>query len=76
MTSKIAKDLKCSTCNTTIYPARWTDKIDQVVDYHEKILVLKPRKTKLKTIAWVVIACIDLMILLTILYSLGVFDQL
>jgi hypothetical protein len=76
MTKKITKELKCSTCGTTIYPARWTNEIDQVVNYHEKILVLKPQKIKLKTLAWVVMISIDFMILVLILYSLGVFDQL
>ena len=75
MTKEVVKELSCKNCNTIIYPARWDDDIDRVVDYHKKAFKPKPSSYKLKRLTWVLFIVFDFIILLIILYSLGVFDS-
>lgn len=74
MTKNVVKELSCSNCNTIIYPARWNDDIDRVVAYHKKAFKPKPSSYKLKRLAWVILICLDLIILIFILYKFGVLD--
>ena len=75
MTKEVVKELNCKKCKTIIYPARWDDDIDRVVDYHKKALKTKPKSYKLKSLSWIILLTIDFIILMIILYSFGVFDQ-
>ncbi len=75
MTKEVVKELSCKNCNTVIYPARWDDDIDRVVDYHKKAFKPNPSSYKLKRLSWVLLIIIDFVILMIILYSLGIFDQ-
>jgi len=61
--------LHCNTCNTDIYPVRWTDDIDRVFEYQKKAAVLKPKSIKLKPLSWVIIA-MDILIIAAIVYFL------
>ena len=76
MTKEVVTELSCKNCETIIYPARWDNDIDRVVDYHKKAFKPKPSNYKLKRLSWILLICIDLIILIIILYSLGVFDKL
>ena len=75
MTKEVVKELSCNKCNTIIYPARWDDGIDRVVDYHKKALKPKPKTYKLKSLSWLILITLDFIILIIILYSFGVFDR-
>lgn len=75
MTKEVVKELNCKNCNTTIYPSRWDNDIDRVVDYHKKALKPKPKTYKLKSLSWIILIILDFIILIIILYSLGVFDR-
>ncbi|RIA08441.1 hypothetical protein OE09_0253 [Flavobacteriaceae bacterium MAR_2010_72] len=48
VTSYTEHSLSCSKCNTSIFPVRWTDDIEQVVDYHIRARSPKPKSIKLK----------------------------
>lgn len=72
ITNNTKHHLDCTTCDTPIYPARWTDDIDRIVDYHKKTFKPKPKSLKLKKRAWMIIIAVDTIILLTILYAFGV----
>ncbi|GGH36187.1 hypothetical protein IA57_06755 [Mangrovimonas yunxiaonensis] len=56
ITNETAQEIECRVCHTVIYPARWTDDIDRVFNYHQR--AFKPKKTsiKLKKAAWWLIA--------------------
>src|SRR5690606_8126248 len=47
--------LACNTCNTNIYPVRWTEDIERVFNYHQKAFTPKAPKFKLKKSAWLLI---------------------
>lgn len=74
--SETKSKLRCSICETDIFPVRWTDDIERVVEYHNKAFTPKPRSFKLKKLAWILMIIIDTIILLVILYAFGVFENM
>ncbi|SDB64345.1 hypothetical protein SAMN03097699_2947 [Flavobacteriaceae bacterium MAR_2010_188] len=48
-------DLYCETCDSEIFPVRWTDDIERVVDYHRRGLKPKRASIKLKKLTWILI---------------------
>ena len=62
VTSEIKHELDCKTCKSPIYPVQWTNDIEQVFEYHKK--AFSPTKTsfKLKTISWILVATVLLVI--------------
>ncbi|MBP92948.1 MAG: hypothetical protein CMC55_02390 [Flavobacteriaceae bacterium] len=56
LTTEIAHELNCKTCETTIYPVNWTDDIDRVFEYQQRAFVPKKASFKLKKTAWIAIA--------------------
>lgn len=75
MTKEVVNQLNCKNCNTIIYPARWDDDMDRVVDYHKKAFKPKPSSYKLKRLSWILLILIDFIILMIILYGFDVFDR-
>ena len=63
ITDSIAKEMLCENCNTIIYPVRWTDDIESVVDYQTKALSPKKASTYFKKLTWVYVAIAALVIL-------------
>ena len=63
LTSEVDHEIACKTCNTIIYPVRWKKDIEGVFEYHQKAFVPKKSSTKLKKLAWIIIATISLVII-------------
>ena len=55
ITSEIKHEITCNTCNSIIYPVRWTDDIDRVFEYQKKAFSPKKTSTYLKKISWIII---------------------
>ena len=72
ITNDIIYELNCNICNTEIFPVRWTDAIEQVVNYKKKTLNTKPKSFKLKRITWMLLIILDVLIVLVILFAVGV----
>ena len=66
ITQETAHQLECKTCESIIYPVRWTDDIDRVFDYQKRAATPKAVSFKLKPLAWILIIA-DVLILTTIL---------
>lgn len=47
--------LFCNVCTSMISPARWTNDIDLVFEYHQRASPPKPGSFKLKTLSWIII---------------------
>ncbi|GAA3633851.1 hypothetical protein [Flavivirga jejuensis] len=58
ITSQINHEIECRTCNTVIYPVKWTDDIELVFEYHKKAFVPKKASTYLKKASWIAIILI------------------
>ncbi|GAA3595739.1 hypothetical protein Q4Q39_07660 [Flavivirga amylovorans] len=52
ITSKISHEIVCKTCNTIIYPVKWTDDIERVFEYQKKAFIPKKASTYLKKTLW------------------------
>ncbi|MBT8273312.1 MAG: hypothetical protein KJO77_05875 [Bacteroidia bacterium] len=76
ITHDTISQLKCSNCDTDIFPVRWTDDIEKVVEYHNKAFTPKPASFKLKRLAWIIMILLDTIIVLSLLYAFGVFENL
>lgn len=61
-------DLNCKTCNEAIYPVRWTEDIERVIDYQKRAFVPKPSKTALKQTSWMLIVGSALLVALVVLF--------
>lgn len=63
----ISKDVKhalvCHTCNTEIFPVRWTQDLERVFEYHQKAFVPKSATFKLKKLSWIIIIALVLIVI-------------
>ncbi|MUU78567.1 hypothetical protein [Winogradskyella endarachnes] len=72
ITNEIVSDINCLNCELQIFPVRWTDDIEQVVNYHKRGLNLKTKSVALKPISWGIITFFTVIIIATILFATGV----
>lgn len=72
----ISKDFKhamfCKTCNTEIFPVRWTEDIERIFEYQQKAFVAKSATFKLKKLTWVLLIAI---IVLVVILNLFLFNN-
>lgn len=69
ITNAVVCELNCNVCNTAIFPVRWTNDIERVVDYKKKAFTPEPKSFKLKRITWIVLITLDVLIVLAILLA-------
>ncbi|TXE19434.1 hypothetical protein ES692_03900 [Psychroserpens burtonensis] len=67
ITEERINEMHCNTCNTDIYPARWTNEIERVVAYQKRAIQPRLKSLKLKKLSWILITSA---ILLTIVMLL------
>ena len=72
MTNDITYELKCKVCDMEIFPVRWTNDIERIIDYKKKAFAPEPKSFKLKRIAWILLITLDVLILLGILFAVGI----
>lgn len=65
-------EMHCENCNTKIYPGRWTDDIDRVVDYQNRALQLKAKSLTIKPLGWFIILLNLILVTVIILFATGV----
>ena len=72
----ISNDLKhsmaCTNCHTKIFPVRWTEDIERVFEYQQRALVPKSATFKLKTLTWILLVFI---IILVVVLNLFLFNN-
>jgi hypothetical protein len=73
ITSEVKHTMTCKTCNSDIYPERWTEDIERVVEYQQKAFLPNKTSTYLKRASWVLISILGA-ILITILISIFYFE--
>lgn len=42
ITNEVSHQIVCNTCQSTIYPVKWTDDIERIFDYYQKMV--EPKK--------------------------------
>ena len=65
-------DMHCNTCQTDIFPIRWTDDIEQVVNYQKRAIKPKSKSFKLKQAGWTFIIIDILLLIIVLLFVTGV----
>ena len=65
-------EMHCNTCDTDIFPVRWTDDIEQVVDYQKRAVTPKSKSLKLKKAGWIFIIVDVLLFVIVMLFVTGV----
>lgn len=61
VTGEVSNTLRCNKCNTTIYPVKWTDDIERVLDYYSKTVT--PGKTSFRLTR---LSCVLILLLIVI----------
>lgn len=64
-------EMYCNTCNTDIFPIRWTDAIEQVVAYQHRAVTPKSKSLKLKKAGWTFVIVDALLLIIIILFITG-----
>lgn len=72
ITEDTTKAMYCNTCDTEIFPVRWTDEIERVVEYQTRAATPKPKSLKLKPLAWIIIILDVILITGIVLFATGV----
>lgn len=72
ITKDLTTEIFCFNCNTKIFPIRWTDDIERVVDYQKRTVQPKSKSIKLKPLAWYFIIFDVILLVLIILYATGI----
>ncbi|WP_100610223.1 hypothetical protein [Confluentibacter lentus] len=67
ITVEIKEGIHCNKCNNIIYPERWTDEIERIVEYHQKAFTPMTTSTYIKKTSWIIIASILLIALVIFL---------
>lgn len=65
-------EMLCKTCDTIIFPVRWTNDIEQVVAYQKRAVTPKPKSLKLKQAGWLFVIVGVLLIIAVMLFVTGV----
>ncbi|OUR98274.1 hypothetical protein A9Q86_14575 [Flavobacteriales bacterium 33_180_T64] len=68
ITKDIINKMHCNTCSTDIFPVQWTDDIEQIVAYQKRAVKPKPKSTKMKKSAWIIVVSGVLLLVAIILF--------
>lgn len=67
ITDKVTHQIKCNTCDSIIYPVRWTEDIERIFEYNQKMAI--PEKASL----WFTTLFYVLLLLLIALVAAGAY---
>ncbi|MCE2613342.1 hypothetical protein LVD13_10190 [Flavobacteriaceae bacterium D16] len=68
ITGEVTYQIVCNTCNSKIYPVKWTDDIERSFDYYQKMVTPKKKGIKLSKLSFFLI--ISLLLIAGVLYYL------
>lgn len=61
-TKDLTHQLKCNTCDSDIYPSSWTDDIERIFDYYQKMA--QPEKTSTTYTIWFYVLLLSIIALI------------
>ena len=68
ITSEVTNQITCNTCSSDIYPGIWTDDIERLFNYYQKMVV--PERSSLKFTSLFYILILTLIVLAAVGYYL------
>lgn len=54
-TSQVTNQIKCNKCSSDIYPVKWTDDIERMFNYYQKMVTPEKSSLKFTTLFYVLI---------------------
>ncbi len=72
ISNDLINEMHCTVCDTPIFPVRWTNEIEQVVNYQYRAASPRPKSIKLKQLAWILIIIDFLLLIVVVLLLTGV----
>ena len=55
ITGDVSYKIICNTCHSTIFPAKWTDDIERIFDYYQKLVTPRKKGIKLSKLSYALI---------------------
>ncbi|WP_461533598.1 hypothetical protein [Sinomicrobium sp.] len=76
ITGEVNSDLQCKKCKSTIYPVKWTEDIERVIDYYTKTIIPEKRRFRLTKKSYYIAGILFVLIgsLLALYYS-GYYEE-
>ena len=74
VTDEVTKTISCDKCHSNIYPVKWTDDIERVFEYYDKMVT--PKKASLKLTGLSYILLLLAIILVAAAISLALYKDL
>jgi hypothetical protein len=68
ISNDVKHSLVCHTCNTEIFPVRWTNDLEQVVNYQQRAFVPKSATFKLKKLSLVILVITIILVVILNVY--------
>ena len=55
ITDKVTHQIKCNTCDSIIYPERWTEDIERIFEYNQKLATPEKASLRFTTLFYVLL---------------------
>ncbi|MBT8179312.1 MAG: hypothetical protein HKP60_09365 [Eudoraea sp.] len=68
ITGDVSHEIVCNTCHSTIFPVKWTEDIERIFEYYQKLVTPKKKGIKLSGLSYSLIVLF--VVLLGVLYYL------
>lgn len=67
ITNDVSHKLKCNTCNSEIFPVSWTEDIEKIYDYYQKMV--EPKKASIRfTVLFFVLILLAIVVVGAVVY--------
>ncbi len=74
-TGEVTHEIKCKTCNSTIYPVNWTEDIERVFDYYNKLVQADRPSVRFTTLFFILIIILLCLVAAGVYFYLEHFNQ-
>lgn len=61
VTAEVSYQIKCRKCESVIYPVKWTEDIERIFEYFQKMVEPKPRSLKFTKFFYILILVLALL---------------
>ncbi|MEM7380102.1 MAG: hypothetical protein AAF361_02760 [Bacteroidota bacterium] len=55
ITNEVSSKIQCNKCGSVIYPVNWTDDIERIYDYYQKMVTPKARAVKFTALFYILL---------------------
>ncbi|SDQ08674.1 hypothetical protein [Flagellimonas zhangzhouensis] len=74
-TGEVTHEIKCKTCNSTIYPVNWTEDIERVFEYYSKLVQPDRPSVRFTTLFFILLIALLCLVAAGVYFYLEHFNQ-